>query len=64
MKIFNTILAILFVLAFVSVGIYLTGLHDKALQEGYAKYDSCVIAKYGISAASYYQEHGRTPDCE
>lgn len=53
------ILAILTVVGFVKC----TDAHDKAEQQAYTKYETCIQSQYGMSPSDYYQLNGTTPTC-
>jgi hypothetical protein len=59
----KAILTILGIIALCAAFIYLMERHSEAQDAAYQAYDNCVLSHYGMSAASYYQEHGETPEC-
>lgn len=60
----QTIVYILFFIAFISLFIVWTIDHDEKVQIGADKYELCVKSQYGVSPAYYYQEHGEYPECK
>lgn len=44
------------------LGYVLDGVQEKRT-EAYGAYEHCVEREYSRTVASYYQEHGETPEC-
>lgn len=37
--------------------------HDKEVAEGADRYEKCIRQEYGVSPATWYNEHGAYPEC-
>lgn len=64
MKAIKTTAGILLTLGIIGGFIYWSEKRTEAQEQAYSAYDNCVQATYGMSVASYYQEHGEMPECK